>query len=134
MAQFSFVDTKVGCMKMALGNAEVLLIWRPRLLVGKSRVRPDALVHYKSREKDCFLLLEIDENGEPSAKSLRRERLLSLPCLRITDRELTGATFVQTLLDMVADAVGHSDSQAYEPKPSRWWLQQASERRWLCAN
>ena len=130
MAQFSFVDSKVGCMKMALGQAEVLLIWRPRLMVGKSRVRPDALLHYKSQHKDCFLLLEI---GEPSAKSLRRERLLSLPCLRISDDDLVGPTFVQTLLDLVAEAVGHDESK-YDTRAPRWWLQQASERRWLCAN
>ena len=77
------------------GNPE-LIFW-PKITLQDTTV--DFLVRYKKDDLVHWLCLEFDEGGRPSAESLRRERKLKTPLLRINDKELYRKDFLTRLIE-----------------------------------
>lgn len=88
------------------GTPEVLYWPRVPLEVAGEVLVPDVLLRVRTGERVDWVLVEVDEGGAISPDSLRREAALGLPTLRLTDKDILSASFVDRLVRGVQRLLG----------------------------
>ena len=88
------------------GSPEVLYWPRVPLDVDGEVVTPDVLLRVRTGSRVDWVVLEVDEGGVITPESRRREELLGLPTVRLTERDILGPDFVDRLVRRVQGLLG----------------------------
>lgn len=88
------------------GTPELLYWPRVPLEVNGEVVTPDVLLRLRTGRRVDWAILEVDEGGVVTPESRRREALLALPTLRLTERDIFGANFVDRLVRRLQTLLG----------------------------
>lgn len=96
------IDQAKPCLVLRrVGEPEIYYWPKVPLNVGDEVVTPDALVAARDGERTVWILVEIDEDPVVSVESIRRERMLALPTIRITAADLMRTDFMDRFLERV---------------------------------
>ncbi len=92
---------------LVLAGTPEVLYW-PRVPVEASGevLVPDVLLRVRTGDRVDWVLVEVDEGGAISAESHHREEALGLPTLRLTERDILSASFVDRLVRRVQRLLG----------------------------
>lgn len=80
------------------GTPEVIYVPKCQMEVDGEIVTADAMLRLRTGKRKDWVLVEVDEGGIITEESRRREELLGLPTLRISEKDLLRFDFVQHLI------------------------------------
>ena len=90
-----------------LGGTPEVLYWpRVPVEVAGEVLVPDVLLRVRTGERVDWVLVEVDEGGTITSESHHRQEILGLPTLRLTERDVLSASFVDRLVRRAQRPVG----------------------------
>jgi hypothetical protein len=90
-----------------LGGTPEVLYWpRVPVEVAGEVLVPDVLLRVRTGERVDWVLVEVDEGGTITSESHHRQEILGLPTLRLTERDVLSASFVDRLVRRVQRLLG----------------------------
>lgn len=88
------------------GSPELLYWPKVPLEIDGQVVVPDILVRLRTGKQVDWAVVEVDEGGIATPDSLERERLLGLPTLRVSERDILRSDFVDHLVRRLQTLLG----------------------------
>ncbi len=100
-------STALPCLHLKKPGLPELHYWpKVAVMVGDEVVVADALLCAQEKGLKEWFLVEIDEGGVVTPESRRRERLLDMKTIRLSDEHLFRLDFMDVFIDMVRQQMG----------------------------